>query len=137
MLHLVQCRPGLFPFGRRNADVLFGQIEIVCVAIPKTRLVAGLSREPLEEPFYVRESRIQRCFAQFLPGLLVLLIGKVPFEGDRLFKMKRPEVTVLGIGFEPSQGFGDRVHRRFAVTLRLLQISEVPALGPFVVGVVH
>jgi hypothetical protein len=51
-------------------------------------------------------------------------------------EVKRLEVTVPGIGLESRQSLRDRVHRRLAVPLRLLQIGEVPALDPFVFGVV-
>jgi len=50
--------------------------------------------------------------------------------------MKLLEVAVLRIGFEAGQRLRNRVHRGLAVALRLLQIGEIAALDPLVVGVV-
>jgi hypothetical protein len=54
------------------------------------------------------------------------------FETLRLLDMKELEVAKSCRGLEAVQCFGDRVDRRVAATLRLLEIEEILALDPLV-----
>jgi hypothetical protein len=100
VLYLFHCWRRLFPSSRRNARFFVRQVEIVSIGIAKAGPVARLPGKPLEESFEVREGRVQCRLAQIPPGPLAPLFRKVPLERDCLFKVKRLEVTVLGVDLE-------------------------------------
>jgi len=50
---------------------------------------------------------VQSRFAQHHSGPLTLLLGKVPFEPNRLFNAERSEVPVLRIDSKRSSAFAD------------------------------
>jgi len=120
------------PFGGSDAGVLVSQIEILGIGILKTRLAPRLQRKPLKEPLELGKGRMQGGLAQLLPGLLPLLLGKLPFEGDGLLKMKGLEIPKLGIYLEAVQRLCGRIDRRLAVTFGFFKKSEVRALDPFI-----
>jgi hypothetical protein len=91
--------------------------------------------EPGEEALQSGQCGIQGCLTQRLAASATL-IGKVSLERPRLLDMKRLEVPVAGVDFEPVDRLRHGVNRLLAVALSLGPIGEVLALDSLVCGVV-
>ena len=88
------------PWGMADLKSAAGE-NLLGIRILQTRPVARLPCKPLKESLELRECRVQGRFAQLLPGLLCLLLGKMPFESDCLLKVKGLEIFVLGVDLKP------------------------------------
>lgn len=68
---------------------------------------------------------MQGCLAQFLPGTLPLLFGKMPLKGNSLLKVKGLEITEFVMYLETVQRLGSRINGRLAVPFCLLQKRKI------------
>ena len=64
------------------------------------------------------------------------LFGQMPLERNRLLIVKCLEIPISGVLFKPAQRLRSGIHRRLAVALGFLQISEIFALDSLIFRVV-
>ncbi len=85
------------PTRRRNPCVLLAQIEVLRIGVAQPRLVARLSRQPVEEPLQVRQRRVERRLAQTLASVSADLFRQSPLEGDGKLDVEGLEVPVASV----------------------------------------